>query len=92
MSHIGEDEKTPTEKFGARELRLSRFRVSEVSDEAETGRTCPKCDGAGMVGEDTGATYMSLECNLCNGACWVTESVASDYRARNAVGQSTVWA
>jgi hypothetical protein len=83
ISRTNED--TPVEPFGARELRLARFRAEEIPPDADTGETCPACDGSGHIIEETGLQYKTNICSLCDSAGWTTVSRASDWRSRDAV-------
>lgn len=55
---------------------LQRLREAIISDDVE----CPECDGKGYVYDDL---IEPVECNLCNGTCYVSKSDANDYNQWN---------
>jgi hypothetical protein len=80
---LGPDDRTPTEGWGAKELRLARFKAINIADDEPTGRQCPCCDGQGLLYESTGVSYRALACPLCEQNGWVSAEVAREWSIRN---------
>lgn len=49
-------------------------------DDRPTMVPCPKCEGEGMVREETRTEVRGWTCDLCDGSCVVTVTVMREFK------------